>query len=312
MDKDEKIVEIKNLCKYFKTRKGEFRAVDSLSISIGAGKICGFIGPNGAGKTTTIKMIVGVINPTSGEVLIGGRRIPSLEAKSLIGYMPEKYVFYDEMLPMDYLVYLAQLSGLNKNEAKEKADKLLKQLELHEHKHKKIGSFSSGMKQKLALAQAIIHDPKVLILDEPTANLDPVAKHNFLKTLEELAKEYNVAVFISSHHLEELEKVIDQIVILNKGKLVLESSMENLKSKMKEEQLEIEVTNPDRVARLIQNKLKVAAVISGDKIYVRGKNLPLLKKSIISLIMRTGEEIISISGKKKSLEELFLGMLKND
>jgi len=310
MEKNEKIIEIRNLCKYFQTKKKLFKAVDDLNISIKPGDICGFIGPNGAGKTTTIKMIVGATNPTSGEILIDGKKVPSLKAKSLIGYIPEKYVFYNEMLPRDYLIYLGQLSGLSKDEAEKGGDVLLQQLELDEHLYKKIGSFSSGMKQKLALAQAIIHNPKVLILDEPTANLDPVAKYAFLNIIKTLAKEHKVTVLISSHHLEELEKIIDQIVILDKGKLVLESNVKDLKLKTKEEQLEIEATNPEKVLRLIKTKLNVVAVINDDKIYIQGKNLSKLKKDIINLVMKSGEEIISISGKKKSLEELFLGMLE--
>jgi len=310
MEKNEKIIEVRNLCKYFKTKKGTFKAVDNLNIEINKGQICGFIGPNGAGKTTTIKMLVGATFPTEGEILIDGEKIPSIKAKKLIGYIPEKYVFYNDMMPQDYLIYLGQLSGLSQQEAEKRSEELLEMLELDNHKDKKIGSFSSGMKQKLALGQAIMHSPKLLILDEPTSNLDPIAKHSFLKVIKKLAKENGVSVFISSHHLEELEKVIDKIVILNKGQLVLESNIQDLKLKTKEEQLEIEVTNPKIIIELIKNKLNVVAVIKEGKIYVRGKNLPKLKKDIINLIMKSGEELISILGKRKSLEELFLGILE--
>ncbi len=306
------MIEIRNLSKHFLVRKKVFKGVDDLSIKIKEGQVCGFIGPNGAGKTTTIKMMVGAIIPTKGEILIDEKKIPSNRAKSLIGYIPEKYVFYDDMLPKDYLVYLGMLSGLSKKEVEERAESLLVQLDLDTHREKKVGSFSSGMKQKLALAQAIIHSPRVLVLDEPTSNLDPVAKHQFLETIKKLSKENKVTVFISSHNLEELEKVVDRIVILDKGKLVLESDIKDLKLQTKEEQLEIEVTNPEKILKLIKEKFKVIVGITDDKIYVRGKHISKIKKQIINLIMRSGEELISISGKKKSLQEMFLNILKNE
>ena len=309
-EKIEKILEVKNLCKYFKTQTRIFKAVDELSFSIKKGHICGFVGPNGAGKTTTIKMLVGATFPTNGEITIGGEKASSLKAKSLIGYIPEKYVFYDEMLSEDYLIYLAELSGISKQEAQQKAVQILKMLELYEHKDKKIGTFSSGMKQKLSLAQAIIHNPELLILDEPTANLDPVAKHQFFEIVKKFVKENGAAVLISSHHLEELQKVIDKVVIINRGKLIVESYMEELVSKKKK--IEIEVSNPKKIAGLIQTNLNLAVGIKENKIYVDvGKyDLRELKKYLMSLIMNSGEEIISISTKTQSLDELFLGMVK--
>jgi len=311
MDKDEKIVEVRNLCKDFKVRTRIFKAVTDLSFSIPRGIICGFVGPNGAGKTTTIKMLVGTSFPTSGEVFIGGNKIPSFEARSLIGYVPEKYVFYDDMLPENYLVYLAELSGVNKDEAKKRAIQILKMLELYEHRDKQIGSFSSGMKQKMSLAQAIIHNPRILILDEPTSNLDPLAKHQFLEILKSLVKQRGIAILISSHHLEELEKIIDKVVIINRGKLIVESYMKDLASR--EKKLEIEVSNPAKVAKLIKDALNLAVGIEGNKIYIPlGKyDLPKLKKYIMGLIMNAGEEIFSMGIKTRSLDDLFLGLMKD-
>lgn len=309
-EKIEKILEVKNLCKYFKTQTRIFKAVDELSFSLEQGVICGFVGPNGAGKTTTIKMLVGATFSTNGEIIIGGNKIPSLKSRSLIGYIPEKFVFYDEMLPEDYLIYLAEISGINKQEAQKRAVQILKMLELYEHNDKKVGTFSSGMKQKLSLAQAMIHNPKLLILDEPIANLDPVAKHQFLDILKNLVKEKGISVFISSHHLEELEKIIDKVVIINKGKLIVESYMKELTSKKKK--LEIEVSNPKKIAGLIQQNLNLAVGVEENKLYVdAGKyDLRELKKYLMSLIMNSGEEIISISTKTQSLDNLFLELLK--
>ncbi len=310
IEKIEKILEVKNLCKYFKNKGEIFKAVDELSFSLEKGIICGFVGPNGAGKTTTIKMLVTAIFPTKGEILIEGKEAFCLEAKTLVGYMPEKYVFYEDMLPEDYLIYLAELSGINKKESQKRAIEILKMLELYEYKNKKIGNFSSGMKQKLSLAQAIIHNPKLLILDEPSANLDPIAKHQFFNILKKLVKEKGISIFISSHHLEELEKIIDKVIIINKGKLITESYMKDLT--LKKEKLEIEVSNPKKVAQLIIKNLKLAVEIKDNKLYVDiGKyNLRELKKYIIHLIINSGEEIISINTKMQSLDNLFLELLK--
>jgi len=308
MMSNEILLSANSICKYFKLKGKIFKAVDEASFFITPGIICGFVGPNGAGKTTTIKMIVGATFPTKGEIFILGHRVSSLEAKKFLGYIPEKFVFYDDMLPREYLIYLANLSGIEGKEARARADELLKMLELYEHRHKKIKNFSSGMKQKLNLAQAIIHQPRLLILDEPTANLDPPAKKQFFEILKELVAERKISILISSHHLEELERVIDKVVIINKGKILLDSFMKDLSL---EDRIEIACSNPQKIMYLIRRNLNLPVWFENGKIFINvgGYNSEEIRKELSKLIIGSGEAIIEITTKKESLDKLFFKLV---
>lgn len=223
-------IKVENITKVFRSGRRKQKVIDDFSFSIQEGKITGFIGPNGAGKTTSIKMILGLIRPSNGKISVFGHSNKTESIKKAIGYMPEKDAFYDDMLPLDYLVYLGTLSGMSKKYAIKKANELMELLGLSEAHNKRIGKFSSGMKKKIVFAQAILHNPKLIILDEPTANLDPLAQDQLLSAMVELKKK-GTTIFISSHNLEELEKIIDDVIVINKGKLVVQSSMKEIKKK---------------------------------------------------------------------------------
>ena len=224
----ELMIETKGLTKAF----GSFIAVNSIDIKVKKGTIHGFIGPNGAGKTTTIKMLIGSIRPTEGTGFIKGHKIGSFEARKLIGYSPEQPKFYDNMTAFDYVVYVGRISGMDKKDAESRALELLEWLELGEFVHKKVGGFSAGMRQRLGLVQALVHNPELLILDEPTANLDPGGRLSIINKLESLSKEKNITVFVSSHILSELEKMVDFVTVLDKGRVVIEGDVESLKRKL--------------------------------------------------------------------------------
>ena len=166
------MIEAKNLTKTF----GDFTAVDGIDLMVRKGTIHGFVGPNGAGKTTTMKMLIGAISCTRGEGYIKGYEVGSITAKQLIGYSPEQPFFYKDMVASDYLVYMARICGMKRAEARNKALDLLNWLDLGDFSESKVGGFSAGMKQRLSLAQALIHEPELLILDEPTANMDPTGR----------------------------------------------------------------------------------------------------------------------------------------
>lgn len=214
---------VKELSKDFGTQK----AVDGISFEAKPGRILGFLGPNGAGKSTTMKMLTGYLKPTSGTVEICGKSISTaqLEIKRLIGYLPENTPLYNEMYIKEFLNFVGETYGVEN--LAHRVDEVIKQVGLTLEQHKKIGTLSKGYKQRVGLAQAIIHNPEVLILDEPTSGLDP----NQLTDIRTLIKELGVAktVIISTHIMQEVEAICDDVIIINKGKLVANASLITLK-----------------------------------------------------------------------------------
>ncbi|MDY6833954.1 MAG: ABC transporter ATP-binding protein [Chloroflexota bacterium] len=219
------MIETKGLTKAF----SKFIAVDHIDLNISAGAIHGFIGPNGAGKTTTIKMLIGATRCTSGEALINGHPVGSVPARQLMGYAPEQASFYRQMTSTEYLIYMARICGVVRKEAELKAERLLQWLELGKFAHTKVKGFSAGMRQRLALAQALIHDPELLILDEPTANMDPTGRMQIIDNLKQICHERKVTIFISSHILSELEQLVDSVTLIDHGRIVAEDSIDRLK-----------------------------------------------------------------------------------
>lgn len=203
------------------------KAVNGISFEAKPGRILGFLGPNGAGKSTTMKMLTGYLNPTSGTVEICGKSISTaqLEIKRLIGYLPENTPLYNEMYIKEFLNFVGETYDIEN--LAHRVDEVIKQVGLTLEQHKKIGTLSKGYKQRVGLAQAIIHNPEVLILDEPTSGLDP----NQLTDIRTLIKELGVAktVIISTHIMQEVEAICDDVIIINKGKLVANASLITLK-----------------------------------------------------------------------------------
>jgi len=221
------IIETRNLTKKF----GRFKAVDDIFLNITKNKIHGFIGPNGAGKTTTIKMLTGAIHPTLGSGHIDGHKIGSQSGRALLGYAPAESLFYSDMSTIEYLVYIGRIKGLKQRDAENRAHHLIQYFGLEEATYRKPIQFSSGMKKKVIVAQALINDPKVLILDEPTANLDPTARLQIIAILQKLMTERDISIFISSHILSELETLVNEVTLFNNGKIVLTNSLVEVKQK---------------------------------------------------------------------------------
>ncbi len=216
---------VENLTKRF----GAQRAVDNISFRVKTGEVLGFLGPNGAGKTTTMRVITTYLNPNEGDVKIGEFSIydDAEKIKKRIGYLPEDNPLYQEMPVIDYLIYVAKLQGIEKSLIKDKISEMVDTCGLEGEKHKKIGELSKGYKQRVGLAQALIHDPEVLILDEPTAGLDP----NQIVEIRELIKKIGreKTVLLSSHILAEVEATCDRIMIINKGAIVADGTSEELR-----------------------------------------------------------------------------------
>ncbi|RLJ79959.1 ATP-binding cassette domain-containing protein [Pedobacter alluvionis] len=225
-------ISVKNLSKHYDNQK----AVDSISFEARPGRILGFLGPNGAGKSTTMRMLTGYLSPTSGEAEISGKSILSdgIEAKKHIGYLPENTPLYTDMYVKEFLNFVGQTYKLANLSAR--IDEVIKLVGLTPEQHKKIGMLSKGYRQRVGLAQAIIHNPEVLILDEPTSGLDP----NQLVDIRQLIKTLGKAktVVISTHIMQEVEAICDDIIIINKGKIVASDSLEGLKKAHQQQSLE--------------------------------------------------------------------------
>lgn len=228
-------IETINLTKRF----GDHTAVDALNLTVEEGSIHGFVGPNGAGKTTTMRMLIGLISPTAGEVHICGNPAGTLAANARVGYAPQEPTFYRTMSGLDYLRFMGQAAGLNGTEATERAHQLLAWLDLEDAFDRRTADYSGGMRRKLSLAQAMIHEPDVLILDEPTATLDPAGRLSIIDALQELTAE-GMTVFVSSHVLAELEKFIDTVTILYDGRHLKTGTVADLRTTFGSEMFAIE------------------------------------------------------------------------
>lgn len=221
------MLEVNSISKSF----GQFKAVDKISFSAEKGEILGFLGPNGAGKSTTMKMITGFLDIDEGEAKVCGKSIETdkILAQSEIGYVPENAPIYDEMNVREFLEFIATLRNVKESELKTRVDYVLLQCSLKNVEFQKLETLSKGYKRRVSLAQALVHDPKVLILDEPTDGLDPNQKYDVRELIKKLAKEK--CILISTHILEEVEEVCDRCVIIGEGKKLFEGTPSDLRSK---------------------------------------------------------------------------------
>lgn len=288
-------IELNNLTKRF----GKFTAVDNFSLQLLPGKVYGIVGPNGAGKSTTMAMIMGSLQPTEGTGNVMGHQLGSEQALKILGYSPEFTSFYDDMSCVEYLWYMGTLGGLSNEEAMEKAMSLIKQYDLVEHAYKKVSKFSTGMKKKVSLAQAMIHDPQILLLDEPTANLDPSSRMEILDTVRKMVQERKLIVLISSHVLTELETVIDHVVMINHGKLIMDEDIVTAQEKFKQGILVVSCNNNDLLLEKLENKYDVEK--SKDSIRIMTSDVSILKKEVVKVIFENDlilnvlhEEVLSL------------------
>jgi ABC-2 type transport system ATP-binding protein len=227
---EQDVIELIDLTKKY----GSFTAVENLNLKIGKGEIFGLLGPNGAGKSTAILMMMGLTEPTSGLVKICGinsTRNP-IEVKRKVGYMPEDVGFYDDYTGLENLMLTAMLNGAAREEARNKAENLLMRVGLNQDAAKKAGKYSKGMKQRLGLADILIKNPEVIILDEPTLGIDPQGVKEFLKLIVKLSKEEGHTVLLSSHHLHQIQEVCDRVGIFVEGKLIAEGDIITLSQEL--------------------------------------------------------------------------------
>jgi ABC-2 type transport system ATP-binding protein len=295
----QQILEVQNLKKYFSTQK----AVDDISFSIQKGSIFGLLGPNGAGKTTLLRMITGIFYPDEGQILLNGHKFDPEKDVSRIGYMPEERGLYKKMKIGEQAVYLARLKGLSKEEAMRRIKEWFVKFQMESWWNKKVEDLSKGMSQKLQFVTTVLHNPSIIILDEPFSGLDPVNANLIKDEIFRLAGEGCTIIF-STHRMEQVEEICDHIVLVNKGKKVLDGSVKQIKQEFKENLFRItfdEKVIPELLA------IHLFEVI-GHK-----ENELILKKTegfssndIISYFIHKGLTIHSFNEILPSLNEIFI------
>jgi len=309
-------IEVKGLVKTFKG----FKAVDNITFNVKRGEIFGFLGPNGAGKTTTIKILTSIIKPNNGKVLIGGydNKSHSIEAKKIIGYMPDVPGFYSEMKAEDVLHFYAEFYKIDKKIRSKKINELFSLMKLDEFKKKKVKTYSRGMKQKLGFCIALLNDPKILILDEPTIGLDPQTVHFFREMLKTLNKK-GITIFLSSHILYEVQEICTKVCIINKGKIIAFDTVEELIKKTTSQQnitVLIKFNNITKKALDALHKIKGILDIKVDQEKNRMEIELESGESIIPIINRTLVEnniqVQRLVSKEANLEDIFLSIIEGD
>lgn len=296
-------IEIDKLGKVFRTKKfGKVEALSDLSLTIASGEVYGFLGPNGAGKSTTIKTIMGLIAPTSGTARIMGQKIESPQARAHIGYLPENPAFYDYLTAEEYLKFVGRSFKMSDEDIAVRSEATIKLLDLWEARRRPMRGYSKGMVQRVGLAQALIHDPDVFILDEPMSGLDPVGRALVKEIILEL-KKAGKTVFFSTHITDDVEKVCDRVGVIVGGKLQYDGNVEELLRDGTEGYV-LQVRNiPEGLSCATVSRAIAPGVV---EIVLKGEDL---NKAMTALAARGGT-IERIEPQRKNLESFFLDILK--
>lgn len=300
-------IETNGLTKYVGGGHRRFKAVDGVNIKVNRSEIHGFLGPNGAGKSTTIKMLTGAIKPSSGTAVINGYEAGTLEAKMQIGYLPERPSFYSYMTAVAYISLMGRFYGLDNASVEKRAVDVLEMVGLSDSKERKIKGFSAGMLQRLGFAQAIVGNSPLIILDEPTSNLDPIGRSEFIELIKSL-KRNGMTVFISTHILSEVEQMADNITIINKGQILVESSVYDLRKNVSGNSFVLDTSDNDRVMNFIKENYGgyVREIyMEGGKIRIIAADASACRQIISWIPGHLGVTLNSFSEEKESLEEVF-------
>ncbi len=297
-------IEVKNLFKYY----GEQAAVKDISFNVNNGEIVGFLGPNGAGKSTTMKVITGYISASSGEVKVCGMpvSVDSLDTRQIIGYLPENNPLYLDMYVKEYLAFVANIYKVSN--VKDRVSDMVKKVGLEVEQNKKIGALSKGYRQRVGLAQAIIHDPKVLILDEPTSGLDPNQLVEIRELIKTIGKEKTV--MLSTHIMQEVEAICDRVVIINKGEIVADDKAGNLQFDQAVQTVYVEFDGT--VSKNQLNKIIGVSKVEklGEGWLLESKEQIDLRKTIAQFANEQKLLTLTLKKEEKSLEEVFKQLTK--
>ena len=298
------MIQVNGLIKDYGVR----RALDSITFDANQGEIVGFLGPNGAGKTTTMRILTGYMPPTGGEAIVAGYDVveESLEVRKRVGYLPETVPLYNDMTALDYLKYMAELRQIP--HADDRAWETLEMVDLDERANSFIGNFSKGMRQRVGLAQALLHRPEVIILDEPTIGLDPAQVVEVRRVIREIGRDRTV--LFSTHILSEAQQICDRVLIINKGKIVAEDTPENLQSRvLGAERVLLRVRGDgDGLAETVKSIKGTRKVAAQDDTSVEfelsaGQDV---RPQVAKAVVQAGYELLEMRPVGMSLEEIFL------
>jgi ABC-2 type transport system ATP-binding protein len=284
---------------------GSQKVLDEVSFSVTPGRILGFLGPNGAGKSTTMKIICGYLTSDGGAVTVLGKNALTApkQVSSLIGYLPEHNPLYLDMYVREFLAFSGGLYGLSGNLLKQRVKEMLQKTGLEPEQHKKISQLSKGYRQRVGLARALIHDPQVIILDEPTTGLDPNQLVEIRALIREVAA--NKTLILSTHIMQEVEAICDDVVIINKGKILVADSLENLKSSSSEIQLVLETEEALELEWFVPFDSVRFGTKGKSEVIISASNAGEARKGIMQLIQHRQLNLISLNQNKKNLEQIF-------
>ncbi len=308
------MIKVENLTKKY----GSVTALNGVSFEMKEGEVVGVLGPNGAGKTTLLRILVTFLKSDGGEVLIdgvdAGEYSNQEKIKSKIGYLPEHAPLYEELTVREYLEFVGNMQGLTEDKLEERILYVLKECGLKEKKNSEISTLSKGYRQRTGIAQALIHDPKIVILDEPTTGLDPNQRIEIRDLIKEIGK--SKTVILSSHVLPEVQATCSRVLIINKGRIVADGTPEDLENKNKSNanviiNIEVEKSSPELVAKLKALGGVKEVRFEGSKIMISANAATDIRKDITKLVTETGAGLLEISQKRADLEDVFINLTKN-
>jgi ABC-2 type transport system ATP-binding protein len=311
----QKVIEIENLTKIFSEK---LIAVNNANFAVENGAIFGFLGPNGAGKTTTIRLMLGLIRPTAGEVRVFGEKMTpgSSDLRRRMGYLPTNPRFPPRMTPIRYLDFVGKLFGLGREERMRRLSNLLRSVGLLGDSSREIAGFSTGMTTRLGLAAALMNDPELLILDEPTSGLDPVGRRSTLELIAELGKEKTI--FVSSHILSDIDRICTDVGVISDGKGIFSGSMKDMKKSTRSHVIHLEL---DGGAGRFCAALKTAKWVVGfetrgdygvDVTFAPDMPMADAVREVTDLVSHQGLDLISVTSSTSSIEDAFMGLLRDE
>jgi ABC-2 type transport system ATP-binding protein len=308
LNKRETALEIKNLVRYY----GDLLAVDNLTLQVRKGEVFGFLGPNGAGKTTSIRMMCGLLRPTSGEVLINGVKISNASIRSYrtkVGICPQEIILWNKLTCFEQMVFMGRMYDIPGRTARERADLLLDRIGLREKRNKLASTLSGGMKRRLNVIMAIIHDPEIVVFDEPQAGLDPQSRVMVRDFIQQTSEEKTV--IFTTHNMDEAERISDRIAIIDRGKLLQLDTPEHLIKSIGEGdtlELRIQVTK-DKYTDLVSDKLQkigIVLMVTGDRWIIKAMDLVPKIPKIYKILDQEGIQVNSMNMRENTLEDVFI------
>ena len=296
-------LEIKNVTKTF---KGKI-AVNNFSMELQSGECIGLIGPNGAGKTTLIRVISDIINANSGEVLLNGKKISQMKRE--IGYLPQYPNFYHWMTVKETLTFMGKLSGLTKKELANSIPEILIKVGLKDEENSRVGFLSGGMKQRLGIAQALLHKPSLIVMDEPVSALDPIGRREVLNLIEEIKKD--TTILLSTHILGDAEEICERFVVIKNGIKIEDTTITELLNRNCENKLNLEITAKDQKWTNVIKKLPYVREVEviGNKVKIKVENISINKNMLLKNAIENEVDILKLDCNNDTLEDIFLKLV---